>query len=215
MIPYVHSGIFPATINTAYRWGKWSAKQNILSIAKVVTFEVMPKLWGMEDWEKLCKERISWTRSKDFPVGIYIMSSCYFSIYFCSYSSSCYCIIVASSPYLMIICSLSPIFYTSSSSSCCSAKASWAYLEIAVLSSGGIEMVITPISPEEIWSIIFYERVFCDLFSNVSFEKLSSSCCNNTERIASLFVAGQNLKPFVDGWPYMSCTRHVAVIIVQ
>ena len=55
MMPYVHSGIFPATLNNACRWSKKSANKNILSIAKVVTFEAMPKFWGMEDWRKWCK----------------------------------------------------------------------------------------------------------------------------------------------------------------
>ena len=48
-IPYVHSGIFLVTINTTCRWSKQSTKKNILSIAKFVTFEAMPKFWGMED----------------------------------------------------------------------------------------------------------------------------------------------------------------------
>ena len=38
---------FMATLNTAYTRSKQSAKKYILSIAKVVTFEVTPKLWGM------------------------------------------------------------------------------------------------------------------------------------------------------------------------
>ena len=37
-----------ATLNTACRWSKQSVKKKILSIARVVTFEATPKLWGME-----------------------------------------------------------------------------------------------------------------------------------------------------------------------
>ena len=36
------------TLNTACGWSKLSPKKNILSIAKVVTFELMTKFWGME-----------------------------------------------------------------------------------------------------------------------------------------------------------------------
>ena len=80
MIPYVHSGIFFAALNTACRKNKQSAKKNILSIAKVVTFEATPKFWGMEDWIKWCKERTHQTISKDFPVGVDFMDRCSFSI---------------------------------------------------------------------------------------------------------------------------------------
>ena len=38
-----------ATINTASIKNKNYAKKNILSIARVVTFEAKPKFWGMED----------------------------------------------------------------------------------------------------------------------------------------------------------------------
>ena len=48
-IPYIHSGIFLGTLNTACRWSKKYAKKNVLSIAKVVTFEATSKFWGMED----------------------------------------------------------------------------------------------------------------------------------------------------------------------
>ena len=33
-----------------------TTKENILSIAKVFTFEVTPNFWDMEDWRKWCKE---------------------------------------------------------------------------------------------------------------------------------------------------------------
>ena len=46
-----------ADLNTACRQSKRFAKKNILSIAKVVTFEATPKLWGMEYLRKWCKER--------------------------------------------------------------------------------------------------------------------------------------------------------------
>ena len=94
MLPYVHSGIFPVNQNTACRWSKQSAKKNILSIAKVVTFEATPKFWGIEELRKRCKERTCWTRTKAFPVGVDVMVHCSFSIDFCASSSSCYCIIV-------------------------------------------------------------------------------------------------------------------------
>ena len=48
-IPYVHSGIFLATLNTACKQSKRSAKNKILYIAKVVTFEATPKFRGTED----------------------------------------------------------------------------------------------------------------------------------------------------------------------
>ena len=84
---------FLAALNTPCRWSKQSAKKK-LSIAKVVTFEATPKLWGMGDWRIRCKKRTRWTRSKAFPVGIYVMAHYYFSIHFCTSSSSCCCIIL-------------------------------------------------------------------------------------------------------------------------
>ena len=63
---------------------------------------------------------------------------------------------------------------------CCSTKAIWESLEIVVLYYGGIDMEIAPIISEESWYTICSERICCNLFSAVSFEKLSSSCCNNT-----------------------------------
>ena len=145
MIPYVHSGIFLVTLNTTCRWSKLSAKKNILSISKVVTFEATPKFWGMEDWRKWCKESTCKTRSKSFPVGVYFISCCSLSIYLLASSSSCCFIIVESSPFIMIICS-------------------------------------------------FSSRIFLI----VSFEKLSSLCCNNAASIVSLSVAGLN-PPLIDG----------------
>ena len=164
MKPYVHSSIFPETLNTTCRWSKRSTKKNILPISKVVTFEATPKLWGMEYWRRWCKERTSWTRSKYFPVWFGVMACCSFYIYFCAFSSSCCCIIEEISSSLMIICYFSSIFYTPSSSIIYSAKASWASLEISKLSSGGIDMAIVPIIPEEIWSTICLERIFAIYF---------------------------------------------------
>ena len=56
-ISYVHSGVFLATLNTACRWREQSAKKNMLSISKVVTFEAAPKFWVMKDRRKSFKER--------------------------------------------------------------------------------------------------------------------------------------------------------------
>ena len=103
ILTYTHSGIFLATLNTAYRWSKRSVKKNILSIAKVVTFEVTPKFWGMKDRRKWCKERTRWTRIKALPVGIDVMFHCSFFINFCASYSSCCCIIVVKYPSLIIM----------------------------------------------------------------------------------------------------------------
>ena len=146
----------------------------------------------MEDWRKWRKERTLWTRSKSFLVRVDAMTRCSFYIDFCASSSSCCCTMAESLPSLVIICYFSSRFCTSSSSIRYSAKKSWSFLEIAVLSSCGLEIAITPIISEESWSNIFLERICCDIFLTISFEKLSSSCCNNTARIASLSVAGQN-----------------------
>ena len=202
MLPYTHSGVFPATLNTGCRWSKRFAKKNILSIAKVVNFEATPKFWGMEDLRKWCKERTRWTRSKAFPVGIDVMFHCSFFINFCASYSSCCCIIVVKYPSLIIIWSFFSRFCTSSSSSRCSAKAIWVYLEIAVLSSGGLDMEITAYNS---WRELIYhffgtdllQSIF-DLFLSVSFKKLSSWFCNNEAMIASLLVAGQQLSIYWD-----------------
>ena len=154
----------------------------------------------MEEWRKWCKEITRWIRSKAFPVGVDVMARCYFSIDFCASSSSCCCIIVANFPSLMIIFSFFSIFCTSSSSSRCTVKASLASLEIAVLSSGGPEMEISAYhSRGEIIYHFFGTdllRSIFDLFSAVSFKKLSLLCCNNVARIASLSVAGQCLSRY-------------------
>ena len=200
MLTYVQSGIFSATLNTACRWSKLSAKKNILSVDKVVTFEATPKFWGMEEWRKCCKEMTQWMRSKAFPVGVDFMARCSLSIYLCALSSSFYCIIVVKSPSLMIICSLFSRLLTSSSSSHCSNKASWASLEIAVLSSGWIYMAITAYHS---WGDLIYHLLGTDLlrsifglFLAVSFETLSSLCYNNLLRIPLLSVAGQRLSRY-------------------
>ena len=182
--------IFPETLNTACRWSKQPAKKNILSITKAVTFEATPKFWGMEDLRRWCTEMTRWTRSKASPVGVDVISHCSFSIDFYVSSSSCCCIIAANSSSLMIICSFFSRFCTSYSSSLCSVKAIWEYLEISALYSGGIEMAI---SAYHYWGYLIYHffgtdllRSIFNLFLTVIFEKLSSSCCNNAARIASL-----------------------------
>ena len=197
MLPYVQSGIFPETLNTACRWIKRSADKNILSFSKVVTFEATTKFWCMEDRRKWCKERTHWMRRKVFPVGVDDMARCYFSIDFCASPSSCCCIIAANSPSLMIIFSFFSRFCTSLSSSHCSNKASRAALAIAMLSSGGIDMAITAYNS---WGELIHHLFGTDLLRSifvlllsVSFEMLSSLFCNNAARIASLSVAGQHL----------------------
>ena len=179
------------------------AKKNILSIANIVTFEATHKFWGMEDWRKCCMERTRWTISKSFPAGVDVMSRCSFPIYFCASTSSCCCIVVASSPSLMIIFSFSYIFCTSSSSSRCSAKVIWVSLEIAVLSSCGIEMEIAAYHPwrELIYHLFrtdFLQSIF-DLILSVRFKKLSSWCSNNAAIGSSLSVAGEH--PYVPSYP--------------
>ena len=116
-------------------------------------------------------------------------------------------------PSLIIIYSFLSIFCTSSSSSRCSSKTSWSSLEIFLLSSGGLEMEIVIIIPEESWSNIFLERICCYLFLTVSFKTFSSSCCNNVARIALFSMAGRN-PSLIDGiiwdiglchWPRRWC----------
>ena len=134
-------------------------------------------------------------RIKSFPVVVYDMALCSFSINFCALSSSCCCIIVANSPSLMIIFSFFSRFWTSSSSSHFRVKASWASLHIAVLSFGGLDMSIAEYN---YWGELIYHFFWTDLlrsifapFSAVSFKNLSSLCCNIAARILSVSVAGQ------------------------
>ena len=140
MLPYIHSGIFTVTLNTACRRSKQSTKKNILSIAKVVTFEATPEFWGIEYWRKWCKERTFWTKGKALPVGVDVMACCSFSTNFCASSYSCYCSMVENFPPLMIIYSFFSRFCTLYYSSRCRSNARWASLKISTLSSGGIEM---------------------------------------------------------------------------
>ena len=181
MLHYAHSGILLATLNTTCRWSKRSAKKNILSIAKVVTFEVTPKFWGIEDWRKRCKERKLWMRGKSSPVGVDVVARYYFSIYFCASSSSCCCIIVASSPSIMIICSFSSILYTSSSSSRCSAKASWESLGDLIYHFFGSDLLR-----------FIFDRKFRKVVLPV-LQQCSEDCV----------IIGVRSKTFVDRWPYM------------
>ena len=164
---------FLATLNTACRRSKRFVKKNILSIAKVVTFEAKPKFWGMEYWRKRCKERTRWTISKASPVGVDVVARYYLSINFCASSSSWSYIIVASLPSLVIICYFFSRFGTLSSSCRCRAKAIW------------------PSLGELIYHCL--EHICCDLFLIVSFEKLSPLCCNNTERTELLSVVGRKI----------------------
>ena len=155
---------FSATLNTACRWSKRFAKKNILSIAKVVTFEVTPKFWGMEDLRKFCKERILWKRRKSFPAVVDEIARCSFSIDFCAYSSSFCCIIVGN-------------FHTSLSSVPSSPYSAPRPLQVAAAPRRaeylwrypccrlvGYRWQFLPIIPEEIWSKICSERICSGLF---------------------------------------------------
>ena len=80
---------------------------------------------------------------------------------------------------------------------CCSAKAIWVSLEISLLSSSGLEMEIATYHS---WGELIYHllgtdllRSIFNLFSTICFEKLSSSWCKNTARIAFFTVGGQHL----------------------
>ena len=180
-IPYVHSGIFLTTLNTACRRSKKSVNKNILSIAKVVNFEATAKFWGMEDWRKRCKERTHWTRSNAFPVDVDAVAQYSFSVDFCALSSSCCCIIVASSPSLIIICSVASRLCTPSSASCCSSKASWASLG---------ELIYHLFRTDSLRPV--FDRHFRKLVLLVL--KLCSMDC--------VVISGRS-KPFIDRWLYM------------
>ena len=76
---------------------------------------------------------------------------------------------MANSSSLMIIYSFFSRFCTSPSSSHCIAKASWSYLDISVLSYGGIEMAITAYN--SLWELIYHlfgngfvDIYFCPIF---------------------------------------------------
>ena len=66
-----------------------------------------------------------------------------------------------------------------------------------MLSSGRLDMAIA--AYHSLIDLIYhlfgtdFLRSTFDLFSSVSFEKLSSWCCNNPEMIASLSVSGEHL----------------------
>ena len=70
-------------------------------------------------------------------------------------------------------------------------------MEIAALSSGGLGGAITAYHScgELIYHLFgtYLLRYIFDLFLAISFEKLSSLCCNNAMRIVFLSVTGQRL----------------------
>ena len=122
-------------------------------------------------------------RKQNPPVGVDVMASCSFSIYFCASSSSCCCIIVSSSPSLIIIFSFFFRFYTSSSSSRFSSNASWASLEISALYSGGIEMEIADYHS---WVEMIYHLFgtdFCSLFLTYFWPSVLNSCTTGAAKI--------------------------------
>ena len=101
------------------------------------------------------------------------------------------------SPSFIIICSFLSILCSLSSSILCSANESWLSMEIFAFSSVGLEMEMSAYNS---WRYLIchllgtdFLRYIFDLFSSVSFEKLSSWCCNNASMIASLLVAGEQL----------------------
>ena len=107
MIPYTHSGFFCRLQIPLVDVVNDHRRKACCTFAKVVTFEATPKLWDMEDWRKWCKERTQQMISKAFPYGVDVMACCYLSTDSrASFSSWC-CIIVASSPSLMILYSFS------------------------------------------------------------------------------------------------------------
>ena len=83
---------------------------------------------------------------------------------FCASYSSCCCIIVAKYPSLMIICYFFSRFCTSSYLSCCSSKESWTSLEIAALSSCGLEMAISAYNS---WGELIYHFFGTDLLQSI------------------------------------------------
>ena len=172
---------FLVTLNTACRWSKRSTKKNILSIDKVVAFEASSKFWGMKEWRKRCKENTRLTRIKAFPVGVDVVAWYYFSINFCAFSSSWCCIIVASSPSLMIICSFSSRFCTSSFSSRSSVLASWASLG---------ELIH-----------YFFGTYLFQFFFDCQFRKFVLLVLQQCSK--GCVVIGSTLKPFIYRWPYM------------
>ena len=78
-----------------------------------------------------------------------------------------------------------------------------------MLSSDGLDMAIVAYhSGRELINHLFGTdllRSIFDLFLAVSFEKLSSLCCNNAARIASLLVAVQRLSRY----RYVSLTLYM------
>ena len=92
------------------------------------------------------------------------MDRCSFSINFCSSSSSCCCIMSENSPSLMIICSFFSRFFTFYSSIWYRAKASWASLEIAALSSGELDMTI---AAYHFWGELIYHLLRTYLLQSI------------------------------------------------
>ena len=120
-------------------------------------------------------------RCKAFPVGVDVVSCCYFSVNFCALSSSCCCIIVTSSSSLVIVCYLSSRFCTFSSPIRCSAKASWASLGELIYHLFGTDLLRYIFNPQ-------FRKVFLLML------QICSEGC---------IAVGGRSKPFVDRWPYM------------
>ena len=185
-IPYVHSGIFLETLNTACIWSKWSAKKTYYTLTMLLLLMRRPSsgVWNTEEngtRKVQCKERTCWTRSKAFPVGVDVVSCCSFSINFYASSSSLCFIIVAVLPSLMIICYFSSRFCTSFSSSRCSAKAIWESLGDMIYHFFGTYL-LRYIFDRQFWKVAILVLHQCS---------------------KDFIVIGGSLKPFIDRWPFM------------
>ena len=164
----------------------------------------------MEDWRKWCKGRTRWTRTKSFPVCVDDKVSCYFSINFCAYSSSCCCIIVAKFPSLIIICSFLSRFCTFSSSCRCSAKAIWVSLDIVVLDYGDLDMAISAYHSwrEPICHLFRTDllRSIFDLFLSVSFKSCPPGAAKIRRLLRNYWWQGNTFRDIrLCHWPRRWC----------
>ena len=55
MLPYVHSGNFTATLNTACRWSKRSAKKKYWPLPRLLLLRRSPSYWRIEEIIKWCQ----------------------------------------------------------------------------------------------------------------------------------------------------------------
>ena len=150
--------------------------------------------------EKMAQGNESLNKKQSLPFQRWYHACCSFSIDFCASSSTCYIVIVVKLPSLMIICSFSFRFCISSSSSCCSAKASWECLEIAELSSGGLEMAI---AAYHYWGELIYHLSGTDLLQTIfelrpSVLKSFPPHAAKMQQFLLLLVTGQHISLYQD-----------------